>query len=791
MITILIVIPFALPIAIIGVVKHFDGKNGTDLHAQNTNNASSITNNTAHAPTASSSEVKTVKRDMTVSNVLFIIGTIFVVLSGLAFGVASWVHTTHTGRVAIIAAAAAVTFLLSAVIGKFLKLTGTSVSFYILGTGFSATALLTASYYKLLGTWLSFDGAGTFALLAISAALVTAFLFAGFKLFKKNALLYTAISTALFAFYFTVMQIFPSFEGRSVAFTVIASAMVMLMYGSSILKDKPHELALKIIGSVAVFAFGCISAIYVFSVLRHPTISAYFIVLLMIGQFIAYGIKYKNIALKAAEAIISMLFSYMAAMSVIETLDSRYGIIVFCVLSIIIYALHCIAKELNNSATEIITLVPVLASAFIAVLNTTKNAFMPEFIIGIAVSAIIVRYILHKNKTVQTVAGIAAPVLPFCISSMANDFAHSSSEHSCSIIFGIYVSVLLAFTALLIFLPHISFDFHSKHPRRSDAVLYTNLSAAGIVIFAIASYDTFYIVPIVLCMIHFALSNRVKYNFASLLSSFSMIFSVYMALNKSFTSKSVEMLLILLSLTVVYVLISRFVYHDGLFIRINDKFIVDPMLLTAWLPIMLMYQPNKTNAFFTLIALAVYIAGFIKKNSSKATAAGLLTVTASLAALALMTRPYLVPESKAVSSKINIAVIVLVGIACRFIWREFKNASKMSSEAIFIISAIALLFDTLYFDTAANTIFSMSVMLTILIISIMLRSKTWFTASSISLFTITVYATREYLMALNWWIYLFIAGIILIALAAGNEYCKKNNETIKTSVVKKFSGWTW
>ena len=46
-------------------------------------------------------------------------------------------------------------------------------------------------------------------------------------------------------------------------------------------------------------------------------------------------------------------------------------------------------------------------------------------------------------------------------------------------------------------------------------------------------------------------------------------------------------------------------------------------------------------------------------------------------------------------------------------------------------------------------------------------------------------------MALNWWIYLFIAGVILIGLAAGNEYCKKNNETIKTSVIKKFSGWSW
>ena len=85
----------------------------------------------------------------------------------------------------------------------------------------------------------------------------------------------------------------------------------------------------------------------------------------------------------------------------------------------------------------------------------------------------------------------------------------------------------------------------------------------------------------------------------------------------------------------------------------------------------------------------------------------------------------------------------------------------------------------------------MTVMLLVLIVSIMARSKTWFITSASCLLIVTLYATREYLMALNWWIYLFFAGMILIALAAVNEYCKKNNETLRSSVVKRFSSWTW
>ena len=95
------------------------------------------------------------------------------------------------------------------------------------------------------------------------------------------------------------------------------------------------------------------------------------------------------------------------------------------------------------------------------------------------------------------------------------------------------------------------------------------------------------------------------------------------------------------------------------------------------------------------------------------------------------------------------------------------------------------------FDTAANTIFVMSVMFFVLIISLFAKSKTWFITSAASLFIITLFASRVYLMALNWWIYLFIAGVLLIAIASVNEYCKKNNETLKTTVAKQFSDWTW
>ena len=775
LITFLIAVPFAVPFIVIGLVKQSDLKKD----GQNGGNAVPIV--PKQCP----------KHDMTVSNVLFLIGTIFVVLSGLAFGVASWVHTSHTGRAAIIAAAAAISYILSCVIGKFLRLSGTSISFFMLGTGFTATMILTAGYYKLMGDWLSFSGGGLYALLAIASLVTAALLFVSCVIFRKIGLVYAALSAAAYTVYCTVFQFCGTSESRGMAFIIISSAILAFINETKMLNGIKYELPVKVIGYISASVFSSISVIYVFSSLHHPTIASFSIVVIIIAQLIIYGFKYNNIVLIAIESITSVLFAYMITMSVLETADDRYGAIVFGILSVTIYLIHRFAKPLNNIAAEIITLANMIIAALIAVFSLSREGFIPEIAIGIIVSLLITDYVLHSNKTIQIISGIAAPVLPCCIAFSVLNIMPSDSNHSETIVFSVFISIILAVTALFIFLPQIAFGFHAKYLRRSDAVLYANLIISGIFLIAAASNDTLLILPVILCIVHFALSNRVKNNMTALISAITVIISVYEKLSANFEKNSLSFILCMTALTVAYLAVSRFIYHDGVGVQKNDKFVIDPMLLTVWLAIAYMYQPERINIFFVLITSAAFIASFIKKNTSKTMAAVLLTSSAVLSAFALMARPCLIPDSKAVSSKINIAIIALLGIACRFIWREFKSASKISSESIFIISVTALLFDTFYFDTAANTIFSMSVMLTILILSVSTRSKTWFITSSISLFTITVYATRDYLMALNWWIYLFMAGILLIGIAAGNEYCKKNNETIKSSVIKKFSGWTW
>ena len=727
------------------------------------------------------------KNDMTVSNVLFLIGTIFVVLSGLAFGVASWVHTSHEGRVAIICAASVVSFMLSAVIGRFLKLSGTSVSFYILGTGFISTAVLTAGFYHLMGEWLSFSGDGTFALLALGSAAAAVMLFIGKKIFKNQALMYTALSVSALAVLFAALQIGNDLEGSVTIFIILQAVITALIYGLKLTDRSANNMAYKTVGSISALIYGSISAVYAVSVITSPTVQSYFVFAVIICQLIFYGLYFKNEALIYAESLVSLLLALMGSLSIYEDHGVRYGILLFFALSFALYLMHSFIPTFRHIFTRSFTFGSSVIASLVCLEELTKTAYVPELLIGLLMSAIIGGYVFSKNEIISKLAGISAVIMPLITFFRLAEVAAYETDLSFKTV------LLISYSILALIFTGAAFILNKRSAGSSNKMLfavYTDLCTAGVMLMCLPALDRLFIIPAAICLLHFAVSNRVRSNITSLISAASFVMTIYVWITSSM-EQEIEKLIVMSSVFVVYMLVSRAIYNKGIFTSTEEKFTLDSLLVTGWLPIILMFGSSRNAAFAVLMAAAIYTACFIKKNTAPVTASILLTVTTALTAIALITRPFLIPSSAEISSKITIAIVALTGAACRFIWRKNTEAARYSSNAIFILSFIALLIDAIRFDNGANTIIVMTVMLLVLIVSIMARSKTWFITSASCLLIVTLYATREYLMALNWWIYLFFAGMILIALAAVNEYCKKNNETLRSSVVKRFSSWTW
>ena len=140
------------------------------------------------------------------STVMLLIGTALVVLSGIAFGAANWLNTTPFGRVAIILTASIVSFLISFIFGKGVKLKGTSTAFYIVGSLMIPVAVIIAGFYDMLGDWFAVLGGGRFLMYAVCLGSAVLSCLAGSKIYKSKYFIYSGLISASLMFFFLAIQ---------------------------------------------------------------------------------------------------------------------------------------------------------------------------------------------------------------------------------------------------------------------------------------------------------------------------------------------------------------------------------------------------------------------------------------------------------------------------------------------------------------------------------------------------------------------------------------------------------
>lgn len=798
-----LLIPFAVPFIITAMIKNskkaaapnvcYSGSPQPPYHSSG--QQSYRTGTPQHKLPPQRTPEKT-RPDLTTSTILFLIGTCFVVLSGLAFGAASWVRTSHEGRAAIIAAAAAVSFALCTVIYKFLRLSGTAISFYSLGTGLTATLMITAGYYGLMGEWFSVHGGGAAVLIASACAVSALLFFIGGRIFGKKVFTYSGLSATALMLFFAAAQIGGEFENTAAILMGLQTVITAAIYAVKPAGKNRLSAPVKIVGSIASLLYALTAFIYVLSSAVAPTVFSYIIMGLIISQLVFYGALRNDKRFIAAETAFSVFTACLAAITTGIELSLRMSVIVFGVIVIAIYLIHRALPFFRNAFSEIFSLsIVILAGAF-GLAQAGRNGFVPELLIASAAALFIALYVFNKYKGVQIAAGLFAPILPIFITASFQECISYSAlyidEDTVKVLcWSALAFIFIAFAAIILLLPRISFSIHAHHPRKTDTVLYSLLIVSGLILLPVSGYSSVFMLPAALCVMHFALSNRLRFNMTAILPILSVTTLVYSVTDYYSDGKHLPVTIAMLVTFIIFIIVSKLVYPGAFAEKRNERYVIDTLLLSAWLPILLMFHYSKPGFFFTLIASAIYASGFIKKKTSKNAARTVLTIASALAAIAFYFRPFLISDSDMMNSKVIIAIIVIFGFLCRLIWRADRDCAKFPSNIVFIIAFSALLYDMLIFDTALNTIFGMSVMLFILMVSIITKNRTWFIASSAALFTVTLYSTREYLMSLSWWVYLFFAGLVLITIAAANEYYKTKGETVKTTVTKTFRKWNW
>lgn len=734
------------------------------------------------------------REKLSASAIMLLIGTAFIILSAITFVAANWVKMQPSGRVLALLFESALAFGISVLMKKVVKLNRTSMSFYMIGTMIAVISLNTAGWHELLGEWFAVGGDGAALLYCTSALAVSSASFAAYPIYKSKSLNYIGTSFVSIAIFFLCIQFTDNYEQFASVIALAQLVITVVVHFLKPQKDTVMERPVVVIGDISSVVYEIIAGFYVFITTLDATVYTFVVLAIILVQLMIYGIFKNQKWMFVFFNLIGIYTGFVASCISEEYIGEDNVMLMFAFITLAFYITNRLIKN-NLSGNHVVTLIGVIFGSVVSLSASNENCFLVNLIVPACASLGIAGYGLNKDKSIQTAAGIFAPVMPFFMAlflriNLYDNYSMESAE-SKTISFGILVFVYILSSAFFIFLPKINFNFYANHPVKSQVIIYTNMVCAVAVLFNISGYSQLFIIPVILCILHFIVSYKMSCNITAAGSVISLIILTDSILEHYLGYNTDTGMYIMFGLFVLLIIISRLVFPDGFSVKKENKTLIDVILLSSWTAVVPFPFFNRVSFFLKTIAAAVFLAGFIKRKTSKHTTAVILSFSSALACLAFMTRPFLTPDSSMTASKINLAIFALLGVSYKYIWKNHPSASKTSSTLIFVIAFAGLIIDGLIFNNAGNRIFVLAITAGILVLSFFVKSKTWFVASSSALVIITVFSTIRYFNRAGWWIYLLVVGAVFIAIASVNEICKSKGETMKSTVAKKFSDWTW
>lgn len=731
------------------------------------------------------------EQKLSASTVMLLIGTIFIMLSAITFVAANWFGMEPTGRVFTLAGAAVIAFAISGVLKAAVHLDRTSAAFYMIGTLVGIVSFGTAGYYEMFGEWFSFSGMGSCTFLAVMALLASVSAFAGYNLYKHESFHYTAFSFISLAILFVCGQLAYQYEEYAIAVAIAQLIITAVLHIFKPQKNTVFEKPARVIGDITAVIYQLMAMCYVVASTFEPTWYTFTILVILLGQLFLYGFLKNKKWLFIWADIVAIYASIVVSVVCEKEANEPVSMLVFGLLTLGIYVFNRFIPE-NPTAAKAISFTGLIIGAIVCLNANTDELYGLNLLVPAAVVVLSIYYCLHKSKDIQFIAGIALPLMPWCIaySIYDNYWTGINADKLGVLVYGGLALAYILIAAFFIYLPSISIDFYSKHLIKAHTAEYSAMTAAAIALFAIADYSKLFPVVIALCILHFIVSCSMRCNITAAGSVIALIAVVRSVLSEC-VKDEITGILVLYGLFTVLIILSRVIFPKAVISKENGRTKIDILLPASMIAIWGTAFVDDMSCFLFKIAIAVFIASFVKKNTGKKAAAVLLSISASIACLAFIFRPFLLTDSTVISSKINLGIMVILGIVYRFIWRNHGGTAKAASTVVFILAFAGLIFDGIIYDSMGNRIFVLAVTAAILIFSFYAKSKTWFAASSIALVILTIMLTGKYFTSAGWWVYLLAVGVIFIAIAAVNEACKKKGESMKETVSKTFSDWTW
>lgn len=233
----------------------------------------------------------------------------------------------------------------------------------------------------------------------------------------------------------------------------------------------------------------------------------------------------------------------------------------------------------------------------------------------------------------------------------------------------------------------------------------------------------------------------------------------------------------------VYAGIGRLLYSEKI---ISGAFQSDCFMITALILSPSFFFADGDNMRWVCRILAALIALALIRKKSSADKISLCVTAAALFAVRLwQSQPFFVlPEL--IKLEYYLLPCLVLAAFLGLIWKHREKHAEIAGFAAISVMAAVMLINAVISGEAFDAVFIGALLLAMLAAAFILKRKRWLVCAVVGIVAQAVLLTLRLYGSMAWWVYLLMAGIILIAVSIIGERRKKRH-----SDVNYVSRWKW
>ena len=201
------------------------------------------------------------------------------------------------------------------------------------------------------------------------------------------------------------------------------------------------------------------------------------------------------------------------------------------------------------------------------------------------------------------------------------------------------------------------------------------------------------------------------------------------------------------------------------------------------------HDQRRWMVFFVPVMIAGYLLQLRKFFLSPEKDRLFKTAAAACCMIAFWIQPVLDVEDTYFAGKLHILPLVGFGIVIRKLYGKETGGGFLF--AIGCYSMLRLGIGAAVSENSADLLTVLAAALILFVASFYVKQKKWFLLGGVSLVLTGIYMHMKLTQGRLWWVYLLLAGLLLIVVAAANETLKQKGDSLKTKAGRLWDDWEW